>query len=75
MAFELASGTPPQLRALWPERYASAVNVGFETTEDLVTWDSGSPLAATDSGGGLFIRDIAIDRPRRFFRPQASLKR
>jgi hypothetical protein len=74
MAFELANGTPPQLRALWPDRYARAVNVGFETTEDLVTWDTLSTLTATDAGSGWFIRNIAIDRPRRFFRPAAMLK-
>lgn len=75
MFFELANGTPPQLRALWPERYASAVNVGFDTTEDLFTWDTLSPLLATDAGSGWFIRNIAIDRPKRFFRPDAALKR
>ncbi len=74
-SFELLNLPPPQLRALWPARYAAAVNVGFETTEDLVTWDSLSPLTATDAGNGWFIRNIAIDRARRFFRPLASLKR
>jgi hypothetical protein len=75
MFFELANGAPPQLRALWPERYASAVNVGFEPTDDLLIWDTLSPLVATDAGGGWFTRYITIDRPRRFFRPAAMLKR
>ncbi len=76
LAFELVNGSPlSQLLALWPERYAGAVEVGFQTSEDLVTWDTLSLLAGTDAGAGWFTHNIAFDRPRRFFRPLAELKR
>ena len=61
--------------ARWPSRYASAVNVAFETSEDLSIWDTLTPLPAFYEGGGLFFRSFTIDRPTRFFRPHASLKR
>lgn len=74
-AFEFINAPPHQLRALWPPRYAGAVNVAFETSEDLGTWDVLSPLVAIDTGTGWFLRNVGIDRPRRFFRPTVELKR
>ena len=51
-----------QLVARWPSRYASAVNVAFETSEDLAIWDTITPLPAFEEGGGLFFRSFSIDR-------------
>lgn len=48
--FDMVNLPPLQVRAHWPERYASAVNVLLETSEDLITWDTLTPLMATDLG-------------------------
>ncbi|MCX6858560.1 MAG: hypothetical protein NTV80_27125 [Verrucomicrobia bacterium] len=73
--FDIISAPPMQVRANWPERYASNVNVLLETSEDLTTWDTLTPLPTTDAGSGWFLRNVPADRPRRFFRPVAELKR
>ena len=76
MHFELFNGPPsPQLRALWPERYASAVDVLFESSTDLLNWNILPALPATDAGSGWFTRGIAFDAPRKFFQPKVKLKR
>jgi len=67
--------TPLQVRALWPARYATAVNILLETSDNLTTWDTLNPLATVDAGSGWFLRNIPLDRPKRFFRPVVELKR
>lgn len=73
--FDIISLPSIQVRANWPTRYAPFVNILLETSEDLTTWDTLTPLLTTDIGSGWFTRTIPADRPRRFFRPIAELKR
>lgn len=76
LSFEMVTaGGVPQLRALWPERYAGAVEVLFEISQNLTDWEALAPLLATDASNGWFTRNIAFDAPRKFFRPLAQLKR
>jgi len=68
------TGTPT-LRVNWPAAYSSFIKVDFQAADDLVTWTYPVGFNATDAGSGLFTKTLSFDRPRRFFRPVASLKR
>ena len=74
-AFDIVTLPPMQVRAHWPARYSPLVNVFLEPSNDLITWDTLNPLPTTDAGAGWATRAIPADRPRRFFRPVAELKR
>jgi hypothetical protein len=68
-------GSGPLLRVNWPSAYSSFINVNFQASEDLLTWAYPVGFSAVDAGGGVFNKSLTFDRPRRFFRPVASLKR
>lgn len=63
------------LRVNWPAAYADYIDVNFQASEDLSSWTYPAGFAANDAGGGLFVKSLSFDRPKRFFRPVASLKR
>jgi hypothetical protein len=63
------------LSAQWPSAYANFINVDFQASEDLINWTVPLGFTATHAGGGIFNKAATFDRPRRFFRPLASLKR
>lgn len=73
--FTIDHSGSPTLRATWPAAYASFINVDFQASEDLLSWAIPSGFSATDTGSGVFTKVFSYDRPRRFFRPVASLKR
>lgn len=65
----------PVLRVDWPADYTSFINVNFEASDDLTTWTAPSELSATLTDADTFSKALTIDRPMRFFRSVASLKR
>lgn len=71
----IREGPGSLLRVNWPADYADFINVHFQATEDLSSWTYPSGFTATDAGGGVFVKALTFDRPKRFFRPVASLKR
>lgn len=72
--FSSIAGTPT-IRVDWPAAYSGFINVDFQTSEDLVTWSAPAGLSATLVDSDTFARAVSFDRARRFFRPQALLKR
>jgi hypothetical protein len=63
------------LSTTWPAAYKDFINVSFQASDNLSLWTSPAGFAATDAGGGLFTKAVPFDRPARFFRPAANLKR
>ena len=59
----------------WPAPYTDFINVTFEASDDLTTWTAPSELTATLTDADTFSKALTIDRPMRFFRSVASLKR
>ena len=68
------TGTP-MLCVNWPAAYSSFISVDFQASDDLATWNLPTGFNATDAGSGLFTKTLSFDRQRRFFRPEARLKR